>query len=99
MRTLMIFLLTSLSTISAAQKVPVQPHTQGQIMSTRQLHQWAISSTVAVVAGPNHSDRILRFRCVGQQGWICCNLLACRRKCERGPGKGCLSRRLRFREK
>jgi S1-C subfamily serine protease len=52
MRTLVVFLLVSLSTVSAAQKPAAQPSIQGPIMSPRQLHQWAISRTVRIVAGP-----------------------------------------------
>jgi S1-C subfamily serine protease len=59
MRTFVIFLLTSLSTVSAAQKAAVQHRTQVPIMSTRQLHNSAVSSTVAVVAGPNTATESL----------------------------------------
>jgi S1-C subfamily serine protease len=53
MRTLLIFLLATVSTAQAAQKTGADRNTRHHVMSMRELHQWAISRTVAVVAGPN----------------------------------------------
>jgi S1-C subfamily serine protease len=53
MKTLLIFLLTSLSIVSAAQEALTPHRAQHPTLTTRQLHQWAISRTVLIVAGPN----------------------------------------------
>jgi S1-C subfamily serine protease len=52
MRTVLIFLLASLSTVSATQTA-AQSRAHHLTLSTRQLHEWAISRTVLIVARPN----------------------------------------------
>src|SRR5258708_4478856 len=52
MRTLLIFLLPSLGTVSTAQTA-AQGRAHHLTLSTRQLHEWAISRTVLIVARPN----------------------------------------------
>jgi S1-C subfamily serine protease len=53
MRTLVIFLLASLSTVSVAQETAAQRRAHPSTLSTRQLHEWAASRTVLIVARPN----------------------------------------------
>jgi len=53
MRTLLIFLFVFLSAVSTAQTTAAQRPAHHLTLSARQLHQWAISRTVLIVAGPN----------------------------------------------